>query len=36
MDEEYDTHPGEWAEHDATAEPIGTVFRDIQHGEPPF
>jgi hypothetical protein len=36
MDEEMDTNPGEWAEYDPTYEPIGTVFRDIVHGEPPF
>jgi hypothetical protein len=37
MDEEFDTHPSEWAEYDITADaPIGTVFRDIEHGEPPF
>jgi hypothetical protein len=34
---EYDIHPTEWVEHDITADPpIGTVFRDIVHGEPPF
>jgi hypothetical protein len=29
-------YPTEWVEYDPTYEPIGTVFRDIVHGEPPF
>ena len=34
---EYITTPDEWADDDPTADaPIGTVFRDIVHGEPPF
>ena len=37
METEYDLNPTEWAEYDPTAEaPIGTVFREIEHGEPPF
>jgi hypothetical protein len=35
--DEFDPHPTEWAEYDMTAPtPIGTVFRDIELGEPPF
>ena len=35
-EQDSESYPTEWAEYDPTYEPIGTVFRDIVHGEPPF